>query len=74
MSEQMCEAMRQIIAEEREKAVLELFIQLFIEGDVSVERTAEKTGMTVEEFLKKKEEYENRQEKQITPHKKEKKI
>lgn len=56
--------MRQIIDEEKEKAVknaiLQNNIELVIESDLSVERAAEKTGMTVEEFLKKKEEYDHR--------------
>ena len=54
----MCGAMKQIIAEENAIAILKTYFQLVIDGDLTAERAAEKIGITVEDFLKKKEEYE----------------
>ena len=50
----MCEQMERIA----NTAVLENNIQLVIEGDLSIEKAAKKSGLSIEEFLKKKEEYE----------------
>ncbi|MGM9940612.1 MAG: hypothetical protein ACI32N_01305 [Bulleidia sp.] len=54
----MCEAMKQIIAEENANVILQTYIQLVIEGDLPVEKAAMKSELTIDEFLKKKEEYE----------------
>lgn len=58
----MCEAMKQIIAEENaiavNAAVLQKMINLFEDGVLALEIAAKESGLTVDEFLKKKEEYE----------------
>lgn len=51
----MCEQMEQVAI----TAVLQNNIQLVIDGDLSIEKAAKISGLSVEEFLKKKEEYEN---------------
>ena len=53
----MCEAMKQIIAEENAIAILQTYIQLVVDGDLTADRAADKLGMSVDEFLKKKDEY-----------------
>ena len=54
----MCEQMERIETRGEAKGVLKTLIQLVQDGDLSLNRAAEKAGMTTEEFLKKKEEYE----------------
>ena len=54
----MCEQMERIRNEGEAKGALKTLIQLVQDGDLSLNRAAEKAGMTTEEFLKKKEEYE----------------
>ncbi|MDY5057254.1 MAG: hypothetical protein SPE84_07845, partial [Bullifex sp.] len=54
----MCEQMERIENRGEAKGVLKTLIQLVQDGDLSLNRAAEKAGMTTEEFLKKKEEYE----------------
>lgn len=52
--EHMCEQMEQVA----NTAVLKNNIQLVIEGDLNVEKAARKSGLSIEDFLKAKEEYE----------------
>ncbi|MCI5588313.1 MAG: hypothetical protein MR384_10580, partial [Lachnospiraceae bacterium] len=54
----MCDAMKQIIAEENAIAVLHKMISLLERGRLTAEEAAEECNLSVEDFLKKKEEYE----------------
>ena len=54
----MCNLSKGIENRGEAKGVLKTLIQLVQDGDLSLNRAAEKAGMTTEEFLKKKEEYE----------------
>ena len=58
----MCDAMKQIIAEENaiaaNAAVLQKMISLLERGRLTAEEAAEECNLSVEDFLKKKEEYE----------------
>ena len=58
----MCDAMKQIIAEENaiaaNAAVLQNNIRFVLKGKISVEDAAEACNLSVDDFLKKKEEYE----------------
>ena len=55
----ICSAMKQIIAEENEKAVKEAILQINIrwmeKGRITAKEAAEECGISEEEFLKKKE-------------------
>lgn len=53
----MCEQMEQIT----NRVELQTYIKLVNKGDLPLEKVAENSGLSVEEFLKKKEEYENTQ-------------
>lgn len=55
---EMCNLSKGIENRGEAKGVLKTLIQLVQDGDLSLNRAAEKAGMTAEEFLKKKEEYE----------------
>ena len=54
----MCDAMKQIIAEENAIAVLHKMISLLERGRLTAEEAAEECNLSVGDFLKKKEEYE----------------
>ena len=54
----MCNLSKGIADANQAIGSLKTLIQLVQDGDLSLNRAAEKAGMTTEEFLKKKEEYE----------------
>ena len=55
---EMCNLSKGIADANQAIGSLKTLIQLVQDGDLSLNRAAEKAGMTTEEFLKKKEEYE----------------
>ena len=57
----MCKAMDEMLKDSKAEAQLETFIQLVNDGDISLDRALEKLHMSLDEFYKKKAEFESKE-------------
>ena len=56
----MCRALDEMLKDSKAEAQLETFIQLVNDGDISLDRALEKLHMSLDEFYKKKAEFESK--------------
>ena len=57
----MCKAMDEMLKDSKAEGQLETFVQLVNDGDISLDRALEKFHMSLDEFYRKKAEFENKE-------------
>ena len=57
----MCKAMDEVLKDSKAESQLETFVQLVNDGDISLDRALEKLYMSLDEFYKKKAEFESKE-------------
>ena len=57
----MCKAMDEMLKDSKAEGQLETFVQLVNDGDISLDRALEKLHMSLDEFYKKKAEFESKE-------------
>ena len=57
----MCRAMDEMLKDSKAEGQLETFVQLVNDGDISLDRALEKLHMSLDEFYKKKAEFESKE-------------
>ena len=57
----MCKAMDEMLKDSKAEGQLETFVQLVNDGDISLDRALEKFHMSLDEFYKKKAEFESKE-------------
>ena len=56
----MCKAMDEMLKDSKAEGQLETFVQLVNDGDISLDKALEKLHMSLDEFYKKKAEFESK--------------
>ena len=57
----MCKAMDEMLKDSKTEGQLETCVQLVNDGDISLDRALEKLHMSLDEFYKKKAEFESKE-------------
>ena len=57
----MCRAMDEMLKDSKAEGQLETFVQLVNDGDISLDRALEKLHMSLDEFYKKKAEFDSKE-------------